>query len=561
MSQQSANRYNHFFVDPFDPLSTIAFPATDLEPALVPIFEAKKRLAVAIGSEDSALSTIQKQSILSVVGYCWNTSDDGGLVSRSLPAASDAWSRLAQKLVQHTPLFRRKDIDELRSMEFSDEAIMDGVLTIALGQMVWTEFSLVQVAIKAARSALNQFPPLIEWTEPDGPFFSPPPQWDKCDAFSVLRRHFGFVPRLYQEQTLRPCVLDAEVALTNELLSSRILPRVHKELIALAVSADNLNTYSVTAQCQILSTLGVPWETSKQVVERQTSQDLTPEILILIDETRKLACRTRICGGEFKRDRLSLAGFSSSQILEAIAMAAFTNFLNTVQAGLGSLPDFAPQRIFSEKDLYPFSEPVRPISHVTGEQDPDAYLVARVQAGETDCFEELVRRNSRRVFGTLAGVLGNTEDARDAAQEVFLKAFENIRQFRRQSRFSTWITSIAINTATDLLRQRKSLEPLVDGEGEEGFRPLLVKSWVENPEQSLSASQRANLVKTGVLRLPQKYRVAILLRDLNQLSTEEAATALGITVPALKARVLRGRLMLRENLAPHFIRQTREGRA
>jgi RNA polymerase sigma-70 factor (ECF subfamily) len=561
MSQQSENRYDRSSLDLFDNLSFPASPAIDLDPALVSISAAKKRLAAAIGSEDSALSTTQKQSILSVVGHCWNTSGNDALASRSLPATSDAWSRLAQKLVQHTPLFRRKDIDELRSMEFSDEAIMDGVLTIALGQMVWTEFSLVQVAKKAARSPLKQFPPLIEWTEPDGPFFSPPPQWDKCDAINVLCRHFGFVPRVYQEQTLRPNVLDAEVALTNELLSSRILPRVHKELIALAVSADNLNTYSVAAQGQILSTLGVSWETSKQVVDQQTSQALSPEILILIDETRKLACRTHICGSEFNRERLTRAGFSSSQIVEAITMAAFTNFLNTAQAGLGSLPDFAPQRIFSEKDLYPFSEPVRPISHVTSEQDPDADLVARVQAGETDCFEELVRRSSRRVFGTLAGVLGNTEDARDAAQEVFLKAFENIRQFRRQSRFSTWITSIAINTATDLLRQRKPLEPLVDGEGEEGFRPLLVKSWVENPEQSLSASQRANLVKTGILRLPQKYRVAILLRDLNQLSTEEAATALGISEPALKARVLRGRLMLRENLAPHFIRQTREGSA
>jgi len=165
----------------------------------------------------------------------------------------------------------------------------------------------------------------------------------------------------------------------------------------------------------------------------------------------------------------------------------------------------------------------------------------------------LVRRHSRRVFGTLAGLVGNMDDARDATQEVFLKAFEHIGTFRGRSKFSTWLTSIAINTGTELLRQRKPLESLEE-EDDEGFRPRQIESWADNPEQLLAASQRSELVREGVLRLPEKYRIVILLRDINQLSTEDAAEALGLSVPALKARLLRGRLMLRESLAPHFVR-------
>jgi RNA polymerase sigma-70 factor (ECF subfamily) len=170
-------------------------------------------------------------------------------------------------------------------------------------------------------------------------------------------------------------------------------------------------------------------------------------------------------------------------------------------------------------------------------------------------FEELVRRHSRRIFGTLAGLLGNIDDAHDATQEVFLKAFENIGRFQGRSKFSTWLTSIAINAGTDLLRQRKPLESLEEGQNDEGFRPRQVQQWADDPERLLAASQMNELVREAVLRLPEKYRVAVLLRDINQLSTEEAAAVLELSVPALKARVLRGRLMLRESLAPHFIRQ------
>jgi RNA polymerase sigma-70 factor, ECF subfamily len=204
--------------------------------------------------------------------------------------------------------------------------------------------------------------------------------------------------------------------------------------------------------------------------------------------------------------------------------------------------------------LYPSSCQPRPTSDAGAPEDPDAVLVAQVQSGDTNAFEDLVRRHSRRVFGVLAGVLGNIDDARDATQDVFLKAFEHIDSFQGRSKFSTWLISIAINTGTELLRRRRPTETLDEADDDEGFRPRQIQSWADNPEQALAASQVRNLVRDGVLRLPQKYRTALILRDINQLSTEEAAAALGLSVPAMKARVLRGRLMLRESLAPHFIR-------
>ena len=235
-------------------------------------------------------------------------------------------------------------------------------------------------------------------------------------------------------------------------------------------------------------------------------------------------------------------------------MAAFANFLNTLQFGLGVLPDFPPARVFTPKDLYLHGGRSPSYLRRSSVPDPDAELVQQVQGGNVDVFEELVRRHSRRVFGTLGGLLGNLDDARDATQDVFLKAFENISKFEGRAKFSTWLMSIAINTGTEILRHRKPSEPIEGIDDDEDFRPRQIQRWADDPEQIFSAAQRNELVRDGILQLPEKYRVALILRDINQLSTEEAAAALDLSVPALKARVLRGRLMLRERLARHFTR-------
>lgn len=189
--------------------------------------------------------------------------------------------------------------------------------------------------------------------------------------------------------------------------------------------------------------------------------------------------------------------------------------------------------------------------------DADAELVSRVQGGEVDAFEELIRRHQRRVYRTLIGITGNPEDAEDGTQNAFLKAYLHIGEFKGTARFSTWLMRIAINEGLESLRKRKNLVSL-DEEGpedEEGFRPRQVQAWEDNPEQLYSRTQIRELVEREVMRLPGKYRVVVMLRDIEQLSTEEASTALGLGVPALKTRLLRGRLMLREALAPHFLRR------
>jgi len=256
--------------------------------------------------------------------------------------------------------------------------------------------------------------------------------------------------------------------------------------------------------------------------------------------------------GRFDSTGLIESGFSQQQILEGIVTTGLGAFFDTLQFGLGTPPDFPPRRVFSEKDLYPGGRDARLTFDAAVRPDPDADLVARVQAGETEAFEELVRRHMRRIFGILNGLFDNYDEAHEAAQEVFVKAFEHIGSFQGRSKFSTWLTSIAVNTGTEFLRQRKPMIPL-DEAREEDFRPRRVMSWDEDPEMLFAAGQMKTLVRDAVLRLPQKYRVAVLLRDINQLSTEDAADALGLSVPALKARILRARLMLRESLAAHFL--------
>ena len=358
---------------------------------------------------------------------------------------------------------------------------------------------------------------------------------------------------------LLPDLVAAEVGFLDQIVQSEeLLSRVQKETVLLAVSAANLNTYGVALQRQILDGLGVAFEHSDAIVNDLRSTSIPPADKALLEEVSKLNSTRPPGEACFQAAVLESHGFTKPQILEAIAVAAFANFLNTLQFGLGVTPDFPPARIFTPKDLYLSTTEARPTSDEIRTPDPDAELVKQVQDGNVDVFEELVRRHSGRVFGTVAGIVGNLDDARDATQDVFLKAFENIARFEGRARFSTWLISIAINTGTEMLRHRKHTEPLGAVGDDEDFRPRQVQQWADDPEQICTAAQRNELVRDGILRLPEKYRVALILRDISQLSSEEAAAALEIGVPALKARVLRGRLMLRERLAPHFARD-REG--
>lgn len=182
--------------------------------------------------------------------------------------------------------------------------------------------------------------------------------------------------------------------------------------------------------------------------------------------------------------------------------------------------------------------------------EDDLQSVERVLAGDRRAFEQLVRRHERRVFRVTLAILGNTEDAEEAMQDTFLKAFRHLDQFRREARFTTWLTRIAVNAAIEKRKARKNFVPLGESEyAEEQFPPKHYEPWKSNPEQVFGKQEIHRLVEEAIQALPEIYRTAFVLRDVEGLRAEEAAEALGLTVPAVKSRLLRARLMMRERLA------------
>ena len=231
-------------------------------------------------------------------------------------------------------------------------------------------------------------------------------------------------------------------------------------------------------------------------------------------------------------------------------MVSMTAFLNTLQMGLGTTPDFRPRRDFlAEAAAGAASASTPPSGDEKRAVDPDAGLVARAQNGEIPAFEELVRRHQGRVYRTLVGLTGNVEDAEDCCQAAFVKAFRKIGDFAGASRFSTWMTRIAINEGLERLRLRHPVEAWTRRRGRrEEFRPSFVGAWIEDPERLYEREETRRLVRQELARLPLRYRAAVMLRDIEQLSTAEAAAVLELPVATLKTRLLRGRLMLRESL-------------
>jgi RNA polymerase sigma-70 factor (ECF subfamily) len=375
------------------------------------------------------------------------------------------------------------------------------------------------------------------------------------EALAELKRNFGLVPKFYRAQLLRPDLVAAQVRLLDQLLFEKgALTRLQKEFILLAVSGENNNSYFPALHCQTLQFLGVKPEQSQQVAIDHRGASLPAADVVLLDFARKLVSEPLLIT-DSDVDSLRKSSLTDEQILEAVVMVGFTQFLNCIQMGLGTEPDFKPRVTFPLKVVNPAVEPERPIlepefADQVVSDDPDFEIVARVRNGETDAFEELVRKHSRRVYRSLLGILGSAEEAEDALQDAFFKAFQHLPRFEARSRFSTWLVRIAINTGLQRLRSRKEFDSL-DEENEE-FRPRKIQAWSDSPEEFYSREELRKLVEQEVMKLPSKYRVALMLRDLEELSTEEAAATLGLSVPGLKARVLRGRLMLRESLVPYF---------
>ena len=188
----------------------------------------------------------------------------------------------------------------------------------------------------------------------------------------------------------------------------------------------------------------------------------------------------------------------------------------------------------------------------------ESTLVAQAREGDARAFGELVRRYEGKIFRLALHVTQNREDAEDVLQETFLKAYEHLDQFKGDSKFYTWIVRIAVNQALMKLRRRKtdksvSLDEAIDT-GEDTITRE-VAAWDEDPEQRFSREELGEILDTAVESLEPAYRSVFVLRDIEELSTEETAEALNLSVPAVKSRLLRARLQLREKLTRYFKRK------
>ncbi len=182
-------------------------------------------------------------------------------------------------------------------------------------------------------------------------------------------------------------------------------------------------------------------------------------------------------------------------------------------------------------------------------------LVQAAKAGDITAFEQLVKRYDRNVFRIAQHITQNREDAEDVVQDAFLKAYENLEQFQGNSKFYTWLVRIAVNESLMKLRKRRtdktvSLDQEI--ETEEDSMPREVADWAPNPEQLYKQGELKEILTKTVNGLPASFRTVFVLRDVEGLSTEETAEALGLSIPAVKSRLLRARLQLRERLNKYF---------
>ncbi|MGZ4820471.1 MAG: sigma-70 family RNA polymerase sigma factor [Terriglobales bacterium] len=182
-------------------------------------------------------------------------------------------------------------------------------------------------------------------------------------------------------------------------------------------------------------------------------------------------------------------------------------------------------------------------------------LVRAAKAGDISAFEQLVRRYDRNVFRIAQHITQNREDAEDVVQDAFLKSYENLKNFQEQSKFYTWLVRIAVNEALMRLRRRRpervvSLDE--DVKTDEDSMPREVADWSPNPEQLYTQSELHDILTKTIQGLPSSFRTVFVLRDVEGLSTEETAEALDLSIPAVKSRLLRARLQLRERLNKYF---------
>ena len=426
-------------------------------------------LSIAADRQDTYCMALDSR-VLSSIGASDGQIDDllNDYRNADLSAADVASLQFCLKLSRHAPSLCWEDIEALRACGFGDESIFEVVVVTALavyrcvlsmGLGPEPDFGprkLLSTRIDRPRSQAPHglLPDGHKGAQRKGPYVSAPYLSAKTFApFAVIQKSHGFIPNFFRAQTLRPDLMEAQLeAVDRILLPKDALTRVQKECILLAVSAANLNSYCVAAHCNMLRGLGMPSEDGDQIAVDHHESNLPDPDKALLDFAVKLGTR----GSDISREdvvKLKTLGFTEEQILECVVVTAFNNFANTLQMGLGIEPDFAPPPVFQENKVHLSSGAVTPmqvdgaVRLVDTLQDADAELVAQAQGGSLEAFEELVRRHTQLIYRTLMAILGNPTDSQDAMQDTLLNAFKHIRGFQGRSKFSTWLVSIARNTA------------------------------------------------------------------------------------------------------------------
>lgn len=186
--------------------------------------------------------------------------------------------------------------------------------------------------------------------------------------------------------------------------------------------------------------------------------------------------------------------------------------------------------------------------------DEETTLIKCAQQGDLHAFEVLMQRYEHRLFRLAQQLMGNSADAEDVLQETFLKVYTKIGQFQFHSRLYTWMVRIAMNEGLMKLRQRRVPVVSLDADDAERDRPPAadLADWHPNPEQQFAHAELRQILQTALNTLSLPYRIVFQLRDVEQLSTAETADALGLSEAAVKSRLLRARLQLRQQLTKHF---------
>lgn len=188
---------------------------------------------------------------------------------------------------------------------------------------------------------------------------------------------------------------------------------------------------------------------------------------------------------------------------------------------------------------------------------PDEILVKKSQKGDYLSFEELVKRYEKKIYSLAYRIMGNKEDASDVLQETFLQAFKKLAGFKGKAKFSTWLYRIAVNICLMRKRKRKkmktvSLDIPILTKKEDEIKRELGDDWSESPLATLENEEVKKTLSQAIGLLPEEYRTVFLLRGLNGLSNQEVAKVLKISLPAVKSRLHRARLFLRDKLSQYF---------